>query len=294
MTCRGFQYKEGETYTEDHADLCNRGFHACANPLDCLQYYHPAEGAVYHEVELDGVTNDKKNDTKICGKKIRIGAPIDLETLIRTGVDMIIQSASQGDSSTSASQGYCSTSASQGYCSTSASQGDYSTSASQGYCSTSASQGYCSTSASLGDCSTSASQGDCSTSASKGDSSTSASQGDYSTSASIGNSSTSASKGTGSTSASQGDYSTSTSQGDYSTSTSQGNSSTSTAEGKESIAAAFGRNVKARASKGSWIVLSEIDEAHHIVDIQAHKVDGKKIKADTWYKLSAGKLVKVE
>ena len=29
MTCRGCQYKEGETYHEDIADLCHKGFHLC-------------------------------------------------------------------------------------------------------------------------------------------------------------------------------------------------------------------------------------------------------------------------
>lgn len=29
MTCRGFQYKEGETYEEERAECCETGFHAC-------------------------------------------------------------------------------------------------------------------------------------------------------------------------------------------------------------------------------------------------------------------------
>ena len=46
MTCRGFQYKEGGEYTEDRAKVCESGFHACENPLDCFAYYHPSEGSV--------------------------------------------------------------------------------------------------------------------------------------------------------------------------------------------------------------------------------------------------------
>lgn len=41
MTCRGFQYKEGETYTTDRAKVCDCGFHACEHPLDCFGYYEP-------------------------------------------------------------------------------------------------------------------------------------------------------------------------------------------------------------------------------------------------------------
>ena len=51
MTCRGFQYKEGETYHEDIAELCHKGFHACEYPLDVLAYY-PPNSSVYHEVGL--------------------------------------------------------------------------------------------------------------------------------------------------------------------------------------------------------------------------------------------------
>lgn len=48
MTCRGFQFKEGEAYEEKYAELCESGFHACENPLDCLKYYTP-NNSVYHE-----------------------------------------------------------------------------------------------------------------------------------------------------------------------------------------------------------------------------------------------------
>lgn len=54
ITCRGFQYEEGKTYEEPTADLCKKGFHTCEDPLDCIGYYHPADGAVYGEVELGG------------------------------------------------------------------------------------------------------------------------------------------------------------------------------------------------------------------------------------------------
>jgi len=33
MKCKGFQYKEGETYKTGNARICNMGFHFCTNPL---------------------------------------------------------------------------------------------------------------------------------------------------------------------------------------------------------------------------------------------------------------------
>ena len=83
MTCRGFQFKEGETYTEERAELCKSGFHACERPLDVFSYYAPGE-SVYHEVELDDVCEKREgNDTKICAKQIKISAEVDVKGLIK-------------------------------------------------------------------------------------------------------------------------------------------------------------------------------------------------------------------
>ena len=92
MTCtptdgKPFQYKEGETYKEPEADLCKKGFHACLDPLDCLNYYNICD-SVYREVELDDVSDQsEKNDTKVCGKKIRIGAKLSIKDIVKASVD---------------------------------------------------------------------------------------------------------------------------------------------------------------------------------------------------------------
>ena len=82
LTCRGFQYKVGETYEEENAELCHAGFHACESPVACLQHYNPAT-SVYHEVELEEVSNEKDTDTKRVGKKITIGAEIGIPEICR-------------------------------------------------------------------------------------------------------------------------------------------------------------------------------------------------------------------
>ncbi len=76
MQCRGFQYEEGKTYHEETADLCFSGFHACENPLDVFAYYAPKDGSIYREVELDEVSDKTSDDSKVCGKTIRIGAKL--------------------------------------------------------------------------------------------------------------------------------------------------------------------------------------------------------------------------
>lgn len=80
MTCRDFQYKEGETYVCDTAILCNCGFHACLNPLDCFNYYS-GNYVVYHEVILEDRSSETGDDSKICGKKITIGRQLTIQEM---------------------------------------------------------------------------------------------------------------------------------------------------------------------------------------------------------------------
>ena len=116
MTCtpndsKPLRYKEGETYKEPEADLCTKGFYACLDPLDCLNYYDICN-SVYHEVELDDVSDQREeNDTKVCGKKIRIGAKLSIKDIVKASVDFTMDrvkkegSTNSGDSAQLASSG---------------------------------------------------------------------------------------------------------------------------------------------------------------------------------------------
>ena len=127
--CKPFQYKEGETYEEPEADLCAKGFHACLDPLDCLNYYNICD-SVYHEVELDDVSDQReKNDTKVCGKKIRIGAKLSIKDIVKSSVDFTMDrvkkegGTNSGDSAKLASSGDNAKLASSGYSAQLASSG---------------------------------------------------------------------------------------------------------------------------------------------------------------------------
>ena len=50
----------------------------------------------------------------------------------------------------------------------------------------------------------------------------------------------------------------------------------------------------AKGGLGSWIVLAERDQNWNILDVKTAKIDGKKLKEDTWYQLVKGKFQKVE
>lgn len=64
--------------------------------------------------------------------------------------------------------------------------------------------------------------------------------------------------------------------------------------GKNSIAVAIGKNSKAKSTTGNWIVCSEYDSDGNVKTVKTVKVDGKKIKADTWYTLKNGKFTRVK
>ena len=88
LKCRDFQYEIGEEYEEDVAELCKTGFHACEAPLDVFCYYSPNKSR-YCKVELDDVSSKTSDDSKRCGKKIKIGAEIGIHGLIKAHFDYV-------------------------------------------------------------------------------------------------------------------------------------------------------------------------------------------------------------
>ena len=90
LRCRGFQYEVGGEYTEETAELCKRGPHACENPLDTLRYYRPGDSR-YCEVEIEDNGQRSSYDSKVCGKHIKIGAEIGLKGVINAGVRFVME-----------------------------------------------------------------------------------------------------------------------------------------------------------------------------------------------------------
>ena len=91
-----------------------------------------------------------------------------------------------------------------------------------------------------------------------------------------------------------GCQSAATNTGDWSAATNTGDRSAAKVTGEQSIAIATGFHAKASGALGCWIVLAEWNENNEIIDMQLARVDGEKIKADTWYQLKEGEFVEVE
>ena len=89
-----------------------------------------------------------------------------------------------------------------------------------------------------------------------------------------------------------------TNTGEYSAATNTGYCSAAKVEGKESIAIVTGRDSKACGAFGCWLVLTERGEwngeTYPIKEVKAVRVDGEKIKENTWYKLKNGQIIETE
>ena len=90
--------------------------------------------------------------------------------------------------------------------------------------------------------------------------------------------------------ATAGDYGAATA-GDYGAATARGKAST----GSNGLSVARGSNVQVKGGIGAILVIAEErEDTYDIVDWKAVLVDGKIVKADTWYRLENGELVEVD
>jgi len=120
--------------------------------------------------------------------------------------------------------------------------------------------------------------------------------GNQSAATNIGNQSAATNTGNQSAATNTGYQSAATNTGNQSAATNTGYQSAAIVNGKESIALACGYKSQAKGGLGCWIVIAEwLEKAdgYHIVDVRCEKVDGKNIKADTFYRLENGKFVEI-
>ena len=144
MQCRGFQYEEGKTYETDKAKLCTTGFHACECPLDVFGYYSPTDDKgnlqKFHEVELDDISNERDDNTKVCAKKITIGAELNFLGLAKAHIEWVKNqiktdsgaAVESGDYSAASNTGYRSAASNTGDCSAASNTGYYSAASNTG------------------------------------------------------------------------------------------------------------------------------------------------------------------
>ena len=261
LKCRDFQYKIGETYETDNAKICNTGFHFCENPFDVFKYYAPCsnKNGFNRFCEVYGSGEVDRDGSKIACSKIKIGAEIKLDGLIKAGVKFILDRVKWDNNKNT---GDYSAATNTGDCSAATNTGDYSAATNTGHYSAATNTGY------------------------------------YSVATNTGHRSAATNTGYYSAATNTGDCSAATNTGDCSVATNTGDCSVATVKGKCSISVVTGKDSKAKGALGCWIVLAERGdwdgEKYPIIEVKAFKVDGEQVKADTFYMLVNGELKEVE
>ena len=309
MTCRDFRYEEGKEYEEDRAEACSCGFHACEHPLDCLGYYDPAH-SVYHEVEQSGEISKRSDDTKVASTKIKIGAIVSIAGLVQAAIEYTKErvkpeAEANEDCGASSATGYKGASSATGNYGASSATGNCGASSATGYCGASSATGNCGASSATGNCGASSATGYCGASSATGYKGASSATGNYGASSATGNYGASSATGYKGASSATGNYGASSATGNCGASSATGYKGKSAAENQNSVAVAWGPEAMAKGVKGSTLVLAEwkrIDndaryweeEAWDFIGSLMVRVDGEKVKENTWYTLKNGELMEVE
>ena len=266
--CRDFQYEVGKEYEiKGEIKCCERGFHACESPMEVFDYYDMLNSR-FAEVEQSGQI-DKEDDnksTKICSSRIKIKAELKLADIINIGIEWLkdITSSSKVKADTDLNDNGCD----------------------------SAKIGSSCNYAQIG------SSGDCAKIGSSGNYAKIGSIGGYAKIGSIGDYAKIGSSGYSAKIGSSGDSAKIGSSGNYAKIGSSGDSAKINSTGEYSVIMCAGKDSAAKAKAGSWITLSEwvYDEEKGITIpkcVKTEYVDGKRIKADTWYQLKKGKFIEV-
>ena len=253
LTCRGFQYEVGKEYEEKGISICNRGFHACPNPFDVIDFYGDINNR-FCKVEQSGQI--EKDEKKQVSSKIKVIAEIGFAGLFKAGVEWIkeitkpesiIEETKIGSSGDDAKIG---------------SSGNYAQIGSSGYGAQIGSSGYDAKIGSSGNYAKIGSSGDGAQIGSSGDDAQIGSSGNY---AKIGSS------------------------GDGAQIDSTGEDSIICCAGNESAVRA---KKGSWITLSEWGYSKEKGR-NVPVCVKTEYVDGEKIKEDTWYKLVNGNFVEV-
>ena len=297
--CRGFQYEVGKTYEMDgNIACCNRGFHACESPMEVFDYYDMLTSR-FAEVEQSGKMDKEADSTKTCSSRIKIKAELKLADIINLGVEWLkeITMPSKIETNNSCNKDYSAQIGSSGDSAQIGSSGDSAQIGSSGNSAKIGSSGHSAQIGSSGDSAQIGSSGNSAKIGSSGHSAQIGSSGYY---AQIGSSGYYAQIGSSGHSAkigSSGDYAQIGSSGYSAKIGSSGNYAKIGSSGKDSVIMCAGYNSKAKAAIGSWITLAEwkrIEDVWKPICVKTEQVDGKRIKAGTYYKLIDGKFEEVE
>ena len=76
-TCRGKQYKVGESYHEDNVELCEHGMHFCTELNDIFQYYRYSKTMKLAKVKASGTIIGSDNNSKHVTSDLKVLEELD-------------------------------------------------------------------------------------------------------------------------------------------------------------------------------------------------------------------------
>ena len=288
MKCRGFQYESGKEYEWGEAKLCHSGSHACENPLDTFRYYRPGESR-YCEVELEDNGERSGDDTKVCGKRIRIGAEIGVKGVIQAGVRFIFDKCE--NATENHASGWRGNAAASGDLGNAAASGDLGNAAASGWSGNAAASGDLGNAAASGWRGNAAASGDLGNAAASGDLGNAAASGWSGNAAASGWSGNAAASGESGNAAASGWRGNAAASGERGTAVASGKEGRAVADGEQCLAVAWGKDSRAKGKLGTWLVMTEYGEDGTIREAKLVKVDGVTVREDTWYTLKNGEMV---
>jgi hypothetical protein len=286
MICRGKQYEENAVFEEPEAKICNTGMHYCKNPFDVLEHYgFVNDNAEINEfAEVEALADEKTDDgRKFCTTKLKIGAKLSIHNFVNAFVEVTLKrtngesaATNTGDRSAATNTGNQSAATNTGNWSAATNTGDWSAATNTGDRSAATNTGNQSAATNTGNWSAATNTGDWSAATNTGDWSAATNTGDRSAATNT------------------GDRSAATNTGNQSAATNTGNQSAATNTGKDGVAVSWGRRGKARGEKGCYLVLAEYDDSNNLVCAKMEKVDGERIKENTFYTLKNGEFAVAE
>lgn len=310
LICRGKQYAENTVFEEKDAVMCETGMHFCKMPLDVLGYYPPCDNNEYARV--DALAPCKNGGDKNCTTKLRINTKISLAELCSAAIDFVLAKINKkkkqqvvdlvaintGLQSATTNTGGRSAAINTGSYSVATNTGHYSVANTTGYYSVATNNGDKSVAVSTGEKSSVANTGDYSATTNTGSRSVATNTGYYSATTNTGSKSVAINTGACSAATNTGLQSVATNTGDYSAALNTGDYSAAAVYGEKAFAIATGFQGKVKGAIGCFLACAEweqnnIDGWHPVRFISA-RVDGKKLKPDTWYRVKNGKFVEVK
>ena len=300
LICKGYQYEEGKTYKKNGHGVCVGGVtHYCVNPFDVLDHYplvrEDGKFSDFTTVEAidEPVTDDNR---KFATSTIKIGVKLGFAGFIKACIDFVYEKMIKNMPSDKVDTADSAKIGSSGYSAKIGSSGNYAQIGSSGYSAKIGSSGNCAQIGSSGYSAKIGSSGDYAQIGSSGNCAQIGSSGNRAQIGSSGYSAQIGSSGDGAKIGSSGDGAKIGSSGDGAKIGSSGSDAKIDISGNDSVGAAVGIGSVIKGAVGNWITLAEWvydnDKQRYIpVCVKSAQIDGKIIKADTWYKLSGGEFV---